>query len=261
MATKKKRKTRHGPQRSQPTAQQRSRLTRHLSKAQARRRRLRLLVISALVAVVAIGLVAGSMNNKKGKSRSVTAGATTTIGTTATTVATRGSSTTAGPGPTSTAGRSSPPSSTVSTTATSIVHHAPGDPGSALPPDPRHPDLSVTPGATDPAVTAATIRATICKAGYATSFPAVPAALQARVFAEYSIPTPARSYVIDLLIPAELGGSNDLANLWAEPMTGTDSSRDKDKVEVRLHDDVCAGKADLPFAQQQIINWDSVAPA
>jgi hypothetical protein len=259
MATKKKRKTRHGPRRPQPTAQQRSRLTRHLSKSQARRRRIRLVVISAMVSIVAIGLVAGSLNNRRGGSRSVNAGATTTIGTTATT---RAGSTTAVPSSTSTVARSSGPSSTVPPTVTTFVHHAPGDPGSALPPDPRHPDLSVTPGATDPAVTSATIHTTICRAGYATSFPAVPAALQARAFAEYGISTSAaRSYVIDLLIPAELGGSNDLANLWPEPTSGADSARDKDKVEVRLHDAVCAGKVDLPFAQQEIVDWDTVPPA
>ncbi len=254
MATKKKRKTRHGPRRPQSAVEQRSKLTRHLSKAQARRRNIRLVVISALVAIVAIGLVAGSMNSGKSH-KSVTAGAGTTLGTAATTDSglTSGSTTTV-VGPSTT-------SAQVPQTGTTLAYRVPGDPGSALPPDPRHPDLSVTPGATDPKVTSATIRSTICRTGYETAYPAVPAALQARVFAEYSIPTPAKSYVIDLLVPAELGGSDDLSNLWPEPTTGTDSALDKDRIEVRLRNDVCAGKTALATAQHQIINWDNLPPA
>jgi hypothetical protein len=58
---------------------------------------------------------------------------------------------------------------------------------------------------------------------------------------------------LDHLIPLELGGSNDLSNLWVEagPIPNP-----KDSVENRLHDEVCSGQMSLRAAQEAIAgNW------
>jgi hypothetical protein len=54
---------------------------------------------------------------------------------------------------------------------------------------------------------------------------------------------------LDHLIPLELGGSNDLSNLWVEagPVPNP-----KDAVEHRLHNEVCAGQITLHLAQERI---------
>jgi hypothetical protein len=50
-------------------------------------------------------------------------------------------------------------------------------------------------------------------------------------------------------VPLELGGSNATSNLWLEPGS---IPNPKDKVENRLHDQVCAGEISLAAAQQAI---------
>src|SRR5664280_1012277 len=84
------------------------------------------------------------------------------------------------------------------------------------------PDAACTPGATNPAVTQATIGSTICRSGYtATIRP--PAsytdALKRQQIAAYGYTdTSPRSYEEDHLISLELGGaSSDQRNLWPEP--------------------------------------------
>jgi hypothetical protein len=124
--------------------------------------------------------------------------------------------------------------------------------------DSVHPDLALTPGAADPAVTQANIATTICTSGYTAAVRSVPEAVNAKVYAEYGITShPTGAYDIDHLIPLEVGGSNDLANLWPEPTTGTNNSHDKDAVENRLHVAVCARQMTLAAAQAQIIHWDA----
>jgi len=54
---------------------------------------------------------------------------------------------------------------------------------------------------------------------------------------------------VDHLISLELGGSNDLANLWPEPYPDATA---KDKAENALHALVCRGKLDLGVAQRGI---------
>ena len=54
---------------------------------------------------------------------------------------------------------------------------------------------------------------------------------------------------VDHLISLELGGSNDIANLWPEPYPDATA---KDKVENALHALVCHGKLNLRAAQRGI---------
>jgi hypothetical protein len=64
---------------------------------------------------------------------------------------------------------------------------------------------------------------------------------------------PAREYEIDHLISLELGGSNDIKNLWPESCrTEPWNARAKDKLENRLHELVCTGQILVEDAQRAI---------
>ncbi len=57
---------------------------------------------------------------------------------------------------------------------------------------------------------------------------------------------------IDHLIPRELGGADDVDNLWPQPWA--DAHR-KDVWENKFHKAVCAGTMDLHDAQEQMRQW------
>lgn len=102
---------------------------------------------------------------------------------------------------------------------------------------------------------------TICVKGYTAKVRNVSASLKKKVYAEYGIsyPQPAGSYEADHLIPLELGGSNDIANLFPEAASPTPGFKEKDLVENYLHQEVCSGNINLLDAQKQIANdWLSV---
>jgi hypothetical protein len=111
------------------------------------------------------------------------------------------------------------------------------------------PDPRLTPGASDPRVTQATIGQTICKRGYTSTIRNVSTQTKHRVYVEYGISrSQQRNYVVDHLIPLEVGGANDITNLWPEPKA---DSKTKDKLENRLHASVCNGSISLADAQAQ----------
>jgi hypothetical protein len=97
----------------------------------------------------------------------------------------------------------------------------------------------------------------ICTPGYSRSVRNVPESLKRAVYAEYGIFHHARgSYEVDHLVPLEVGGSNDIANLWPEASPGYHA---KDRIENSLHDAVCAGSVSLRAAQLQIArDWRRV---
>jgi hypothetical protein len=117
------------------------------------------------------------------------------------------------------------------------------------------PDRSCTPGAIDPAVTQANIGSTICRAGYTDTVR--PPEAQTAAF-KWNAAEPAYgqhdvSGELDHLIPLELGGDNDAANLWVEagPIPNP-----KDAVENALNQAVCNGQITLRTAQREIArNW------
>jgi hypothetical protein len=111
------------------------------------------------------------------------------------------------------------------------------------------PNSSLTPGATFPDATAARI----CRSGYARSVRDVPSEEKRQVYDEYRIRqhTPGQ-YEVDHLISLELGGSNDIKNLWPEPYTSPAGAHEKDGLENYLHDQVCSGRLPLAQAQQEI---------
>jgi hypothetical protein len=118
------------------------------------------------------------------------------------------------------------------------------------------PDPACTPGAIFPDVTAEQI----CQSGYSSKVRNVPASVKDEAYAEYGIASHAPGqYEVDHHIPLELGGSNDISNLWPEPADPRPGFHEKDRVENYLHDQVCSGKMSLSDAQYQIAtNWLAV---
>lgn len=118
------------------------------------------------------------------------------------------------------------------------------------------PDFACTPGAVFPDVT----KDQVCVSGYSSQVRNVPDSEKNDVYAEYGISHhSAGEYEVDHLISLELGGSNDIANLWPEPAEPRPGFHEKDKVENYLHKQVCAGAMTLQEAQVQIAHdWLSV---
>jgi hypothetical protein len=122
----------------------------------------------------------------------------------------------------------------------------------------RLPDRRCTAGAVDPAVTQADIRSTICVSGYTEKVR--PPESQTETFKfdhaypAYGIASGAESE-LDHLVPLELGGANDAANLW--PEVGS-LPNPKDSVENALNSAVCNGQVGLARAQRAIAsNWET----
>ncbi len=118
------------------------------------------------------------------------------------------------------------------------------------------PDPACTPGA----ILADATKDQICVPGYSSQTRNVPQSEKDQVYAEYGIQThKAGQYEVDHLISLELGGSNDIANLWPEPAEPRPGFHEKDKVENYLHQQVCSGAMTLQEAQYQIAhNWMGV---
>jgi hypothetical protein len=100
-------------------------------------------------------------------------------------------------------------------------------------------------------------KAQICTQGYARRVRNVPQSEKNQVYAEYGIMShrPGQ-YEVDHLVSLELGGSNDISNLWPEAASPKPGFHEKDKVENYLHNQVCSGSMSLAQAQIAIAtNW------
>jgi hypothetical protein len=115
------------------------------------------------------------------------------------------------------------------------------------------PDSACTPGA----IFSDATTSQICAPGYSQNVRNVPESEKDQVYAEYGIATHSSGeYEVDHLISLELGGSNEISNLWPEAANPKPGFHEKDKVENYLHDQVCNGAISLIQAQQQIAtNW------
>lgn len=115
------------------------------------------------------------------------------------------------------------------------------------------PDPRCTPGA----ILAGATRAQICVPGYSSRVRNVSESVKRAVYASYGIVTRTRGqYEVDHLVSLELGGSNDIANLWPEAAQADAGFRQKDKLENALHRELCAGRLSLVLIQRQIAtNW------
>lgn len=114
------------------------------------------------------------------------------------------------------------------------------------------PDPRCTPGGVDPAITQANIDSTICRSGYTEKVrPPESETTRAKydvAYPAYHVPSGDRSE-LDHLVSLELGGSNDITNLWPEvgPLPNP-----KDTVENTLRRAVCDHKVPLAAAQRAI---------
>ena len=108
---------------------------------------------------------------------------------------------------------------------------------------------SLTPGAV-----LTTDASTICTPGYASSVRDVSTATKKEVYAEYGVsyPQPLGAYEVDHFIPLEIGGSNDIRNLWLEPATPTPGFHQKDQFENFEHGQVCNGTISAAEAQSRM---------
>jgi hypothetical protein len=120
------------------------------------------------------------------------------------------------------------------------------------------PDPTCTPGSINPAVNISTVRRTICVPGW-TRTVRPPAsntnAVKTQAMQAYGEQASARPTTeFDHLVPLELGGSDDVTNLWPEPtdLPGHGVNNSKDSVERALGKAVCAGKVGLAPARQAI---------
>lgn len=118
------------------------------------------------------------------------------------------------------------------------------------------PDPACTPGA----ILADATKDKICVAGYSGETRNVPDSEKNQVYDEYGIKShTAGEYEVDHLISLELGGSNEIANLWPEPAQPKPGFHEKDKTENYLHQQVCNGSMSLKDAQYQISHdWMAV---
>lgn len=119
-------------------------------------------------------------------------------------------------------------------------------------PDWTRPDRDLTPGVARPLSLAE-----ICQTKWGKDHRAVTAAMKRDVFRDYGFtgngdPRCHGACEIDHLISRELGGADDIENLWPEPYGGPWNAHDKDRIENRLHVEVCAGRLALSAAQAMI---------
>ena len=109
----------------------------------------------------------------------------------------------------------------------------------------------------DPACTTGAVfqigTSTICTIGYTTKVRDVPLSVKKQVFKQYDIDYSLHAnYEVDHLISLELGGSNDISNLWPESYIISSGSHTKDGFENYLHNQVCKGSIPLVEAQKEI---------
>jgi hypothetical protein len=118
-----------------------------------------------------------------------------------------------------------------------------------------YPDPTCTPGAIFNVT-----KAQICVSGYSSSVRAVSETEKNQVFAKYGITShTSGQYEVDHFVSLELGGSNDITNLWPEPASPVPGFHEKDKVENYLHQQVCSGALTLEQAQTlERLDWVAV---
>jgi hypothetical protein len=118
---------------------------------------------------------------------------------------------------------------------------------------PLFPDTAKTPG-----VTRAVTAKAVCVPGSSKAVRNVPTSEKNAVYKEYGITNrKPGSYEIDHDLSLELGGSNDIRNLWPEAydlnVGGFQmGAHEKDKLENTLHALMCSGKLTMLQAQSAI---------
>lgn len=106
----------------------------------------------------------------------------------------------------------------------------------------------------DPALTPGMVRylskSQVCETKWGLDQRHVTTAMRKHVLLAYGVAWSDRGqYEVDHLIPRELGGADDVRNLWPQPWP---EARQKDRLENKLHVLVCAGQLSLQDAQDAI---------
>ena len=118
-----------------------------------------------------------------------------------------------------------------------------------------YPSAALTPG--DILTTDANI---VCVTGYTSTVRNVSEKTKNQVYAEYGVIDHNRdTYEVDHFIPLELGGSNDINNLWPEAADPRPGFHEKDVVENYLHHRVCDDKDMNLVEAQRLILLDCYA--
>ncbi|MDX6664095.1 MAG: hypothetical protein QOG68_301 [Solirubrobacteraceae bacterium] len=115
----------------------------------------------------------------------------------------------------------------------------------------KRPDPRCTPGARFARAT----KAKVCRPGYSAGVRNVSASTKAAVYTAYGMTRhfDGSDGEVDHLVSLELGGSNARTNLFPEAAPG---SHEKDRLENKLHAEVCNGTLGLRRAQRLIAtNW------
>ena len=108
---------------------------------------------------------------------------------------------------------------------------------------PLLPDLQKTPGAIDPAATAAVV----CNSAFSTKSARRGSKSDRRCVLDRYGGTPAFAFTYDHLVPLEIGGADSCYNLWPQPRA---EAKRKDDLENALQAQVCACHA-LTLQQAQ----------
>lgn len=110
-----------------------------------------------------------------------------------------------------------------------------------------YPDTSLTPGVWRRDIT------DVCVIHWGLDRRHVTDAMRHQVFSRYGLPWGRhKEFELDHLIARELGGADDILNLWPQSWTGPYNAHMKDRLENQLHREVCSGLLLLSRAQQEI---------
>jgi hypothetical protein len=92
----------------------------------------------------------------------------------------------------------------------------------------------------------------LCVPGTPGKLDKVSEATKKQVFDSYHISYPSKgNYQLDKYLPLELGGSNDIRNLWPQGVKYP-GYKEKDKVEQYLYQEMCNKKINITTAQEMI---------
>lgn len=110
-----------------------------------------------------------------------------------------------------------------------------------------YPDPKLTPGAYDPNISQANIQQTICVSGSTKDTRHVSEKTKRQVYEMYDLDYEKLhgKYEVDHFVSLELGGLNDISNLWPQRYLPKPGAREKDVVETHLKRSICAGKLTL----------------
>jgi hypothetical protein len=111
------------------------------------------------------------------------------------------------------------------------------------------PNPALTPGVVRPMT-----KAQVCSTVWGLDRRHVTVAMKQQVAKAYGVPWSDRAkYEFDHLVPREIGGADDVRNIWPQPLA--EARHIKDPAENRIHRAVCAGDMSLHAAQEQMRHW------